>query len=254
MSIMKRRDRGFDVDLLALLRIFWKNLWLIVFLGTLLGVGTLVCTYCFITPQYVASTTIYVNNTIMTDTLTTISASDLSASAQLATTYKAVIKSDRVLDQVIDKEGLDISASELAERITAIPVDNTEVLKISVTDTDAKRAARIANTIAAVVPDEISDIVDGSSVKIVDQAKIPTVRSAPDYRLNTFLGALVGILLGLVIVIARQVTDVTVHSEDDLEDDLDEFAIPLLGVIPDFASAASVKNYGYRARGNDSEK
>lgn len=245
MSIMKRRDRGFDVDLFALLRLFGKYLWLIVFLGVLLGVGSLAYTYFFVTPQYAASTTIYINNSIMTDTVTTISASDLSASAQLATTYKAVIKSDRVLDQVIEKENLDMSASQLAGKISAVSVDNTEILKISVTDSDPKRAARIANTIAAVAPDEISDIIDGSSVKIVDQAKIPTVRSSPNYRKNTFLGALLGVLIGIVFVVIRQVTDVTVHGEDDLEDDLDEFGIPLIGVIPDFASATRIKNYGY---------
>ena len=245
MSIMKRRDRGFDVDLLALLRLFGKYLWLIVFLGVLLGVGSLTYTYFFVTPQYSASTTIYINNSIMTDTVTTISASDLSASAQLATTYTAVIKSDRVLDQVIEKENLDMSASQLAEKVSAVSVDNTEILKISVADSDPKRAARIANTIAAVAPDEISDIIDGSSVKIVDQAKIPTVRSSPNYRKNTFLGALLGVVLGIVFVVVRQVTDVTVHGEDDLEDDLDEFGIPLIGVIPDFASAMRVKDYGY---------
>lgn len=245
MSIMKRRDRGFDVDLIALLRLFGKYLWLIVFLGVVLGVGSLAYTYFFVTPQYSASTTIYVNNSIMTDTVTTISASDLSASAQLATTYKAVIKSDRVLDQVIEKEKLDMTASQLAEKVSAVSVDNTEILKISVTDSDPKRAARIANTIAAVAPDEITDIIDGSSVKIVDQAKIPTVRSSPNYRKNTFLGALLGVLIGIVFVVVRQVTDVTVHGEDDLEDDLDEFDIPLIGVIPDFASATRIKNYGY---------
>lgn len=247
MSIMKRRDRGFDVDLLALLRLFWKYLWLIVFLGVLLGVGSLAYTFFCVTPQYSASTTIYINNSIMTDTVTTISASDLSASAQLATTYKAVIKSDRVLDQVIEKENLDMSAGQLAGKISAVSVDNTEILKISVTDSDPKRAARIANTIAAVAPDEISDIIDGSSVKIVDEAKIPTVRSSPNYRKNTFLGALIGVLIGIVFVIIRQVMDVTVHGEDDLEDDLDEFGIPLIGVIPDFASATRVQNYGYGA-------
>lgn len=245
MSIMKRRDRGFDVDLLALLRLFGKYLWLIVFLGVVLGVGSLAYTYFFVTPQYSASTTIYVNNSIMTDTVTTISASDLSASAQLATTYKAVVKSDRVLDQVIEKEKLDMTASQLAEKVSAVSVDNTEILKISVTDSDPKRAARIANTIAAVAPDEITDIIDGSSVKIVDQAKIPTVRSSPSYGKNTFLGALLGVLIGIVFVVVRQVTDVTVHGEDDLEDDLDEFDIPLIGVIPDFASAMRVKDYGY---------
>lgn len=250
MSIMKRRDRGFDVDLLALLRLFGKYLWLIVFLGVLLGVGALTYTYFFVTPQYSASTTIYINNSIMTDTVTTISASDLSASAQLATTYKAVIKSDRVLDQVIEKENLDMSASQLAEKVSAVSVDNTEILKISVADSDPKRAARIANTIAAVAPDEISDIIDGSSVKIVDQAKIPTVRSSPNYRKNTFLGALLGVLIGIVFVVLRQVTDVTVHGEDDLEDDLDEFGIPLIGVIPDFASATRIKNYGYGTKTN----
>ncbi len=247
MSIMKRRDRGIEVDLLALLRLLWRNLWLMLFLGVLFGVSFLAYTYFCVTPQYTASTTIYINNSIMTDTVTTISASDLSASAQLATTYKAVITSDRVLDQVIEKEELNMTASQLAGKITTVSVDNTEILRISVKDSDPKRAARIANTVAEIAPDEISDIIDGSSVKIVDEAKIPTARTSPNYRKNVFLGALIGVLLGMMLIIIRQVTDVTVHSEDDLEDAMDEFGIPLIGIIPDFDSASRMKNYGYGA-------
>ena len=51
-------------------------------------------------------------------------------------------------------------------------VNETEVLKISVTSRDAQEALDIAATIAEVAPGAVSDIIEGSSVKIVDTPKV----------------------------------------------------------------------------------
>ena len=51
-------------------------------------------------------------------------------------------------------------------------VNETEILKISVTSKDAQEALDIAATIAEVAPGAVSDIIEGSSVKIVDTPKV----------------------------------------------------------------------------------
>ena len=56
--------------------------------------------------------------------------------------------------------------------ITASAVNGTEIFEIVVTNPDNQKAELIANTIADVLPKKIANIVEGSSVRIVDLSLI----------------------------------------------------------------------------------
>lgn len=107
-------------------------------------------------------------------------------------------------------------------------------------------AAIIANGIATVAPEKISEYVVGSSTKIVDYAKVPTTRYTPSHRNNAMLGAVAGFALALVYLTIRYLMDVRINDSDDLEQ-LFEYAV--LGQIPNFNAAAKGRKYGYRKYG-----
>ena len=69
-------------------------------------------------------------------------------SQRLATTYAGMVTNRPILDSVITKLGLGVTADELARRVRAtVPVESTEFV-ISTQDTDPIRAAAIANALA----------------------------------------------------------------------------------------------------------
>ena len=230
-----------EIDVLKVLRTLFSKLQVILFCGLLFGMLAYAAVYLLVTPKYMASTMLYVNNASTREGATTITQSDLYASSQLVDTYSAIITSKSFLEQVIADADVDIEVGRLAEQLETESVNDTEVFKVSVMHEDPKAAARIANAIADIAPSQISAIVDGSSVKVIDYASIPTEIAKPSYRKFALLGIVFGLFISIIVIILRDIMDTTIKSESDLE----EWNLPILGVVPDFAEAKKQKLYGY---------
>ena len=76
----------------------------------------------------------------------------------LAQTYSQLMIQKPVLEGVVERLGLTISPDSLKGKITVEVVIDTQLLVVSVEDTDPVRAAQIANTIGEVFAAENADI------------------------------------------------------------------------------------------------
>ncbi|WP_081589151.1 polysaccharide biosynthesis tyrosine autokinase [Arthrobacter sp. Rue61a] len=149
--------------------------------------------------------------------------------------YVRTIDSPLVLQPAIDSLGIDVTAEQLASRVTASTELNTVLIKISVADESAVQAAALAQAVG----DSLIRTVDtlekpktgGSSpvsLSIIKPAKAPLAPSAPNGRLNVILGLVVGLVLGVGAALLRTVLDNRVRTEADLRKVTDA---PLLGGI-----------------------
>jgi len=241
--MLEKKNEEFEIDLLELALVLWHKLWIIIIV-TILGAGIAFgYTFAFIKPEYTASTLLYVNNSNISvgSASFSISNADLSAAQKLVDTYMVILKSRRVLNEVIAESGTSYTYEQLSKRISAASVNNTEVFRITVTTSSPQESEKIANIIARVLPDKISDIVLGSDVKVVDYAIIPSARSAPSYSKNTAIGAMAGLVLACAAIIIGYLLDDSIQSEDYLTTSYPD--IPLLAVIPDLVDS---KGSGYR--------
>ncbi len=127
------------------------------------------------------------------------------------------------------------------EMVTATSVNGTEIFEIEVTSADPQEAELLANTIAQVLPDKISDVVEGSSVRIVDYAVVPTTKASPSITRYTAIGILIGILLSGAFIVIADMRDEQIHGEDYLQQ---AFAVPVLAVIPELLGSSSSGTYG----------
>ena len=139
---------------------------------------------------------LYVNNSSFSvgNTSFSFSNAELSAAQSLVDTYIVILNSWPVLDEVIQEAEVAYSYDELRSMISAEPVNNTEVFSVTVTSTDPKEAERIANAVADVLPDKIAEVVDGSSVRIVAHALLPSEKVFPNITKSTAIGMLIGIV------------------------------------------------------------
>lgn len=240
MQIVKRTEDDVEINILGVLQLFWSKIWTILFTCVLCALLVFGSLYVFVSPKYTAYVTLYVNNSITNDTQS-ITQSDLTASAKLVDTYSAIISSSTMLEEVIQQAGVDLEAKQLKGMISTAAVNETEVFTVSVEDVNPGQAALIANTIADVAPDWIANIVEGSSVKVIAYAEIPTAPSSPNYRSLTLLGGMIGLLISCGVILARELMDTTVKSEADLE----SFHLPVLCVMPEFDLAGKLDSYGY---------
>lgn len=241
MNPRKKNDEVYEIDILELFSILLRNAKFIILCALIGAVIAYAATLFLVTPMYKATATFYVNNNAGKDSSSAITNADLTASAKLVDTYAAIIKSDSVLDRVITAAGVDMTSEQLKGRITAKAVNNTEVFNVSATHADPKTAARIVNAIADIAPMQITGIVEGSSVKIVDYPKIPTKINSPNYKKNAAIGLLAGLLLSVAYVLIRALSDNSIKSAQDFE----IWGFPILASIPDIESSKDSGSYGY---------
>lgn len=233
MQIVKKQQRKIEVNLGAVTRLLWQKKWWILLAGVASAVLFYLASLIFITPLYSASVTLYANNSISTDKNTSITTSDMNASARLVDTYAAIIMSDPVLDQVKEENDIRMSTSKLIRHISISQVYDTEVFRITVKNSSPKNAASIANSIAQIAPGKIAEIVDGCSIKIVSNAKVPGVKSYPNDERTIAIGFFVGFVLAILVICSIAVLDTRVKGESDLY----EWEYPVIGVIPSFSGA-----------------
>ena len=240
MSMITKENDETTIDLLEVLKTLLRKAWLIILCAVLGAVIAFGITKFAVKPTYRTSITVYVNNRV--EEGKALSQSDLNAAAKLVDTYSAIIRSDTVMKGVTEKTGISMEPGSIRSKVSAKAVNNTEVFNVFVTDTDPVRAANIANGIADVFPGIVSDIVSGSSAKIIDRAMVPKERYAPSYKRNAVFGAAVGFLAMAAFVLIRAFMDDSITSPADLEN----LGYPLLAVIPDLKEGgASSGGYSY---------
>lgn len=225
------RKEGLEIDLQKLLIACLRRWWVIV-LCALVGVGgALYYTRHHITPMYTAGVTIYVNNARADQQINYVSSTNLATAQRLVSTYIEIIYSDTVLEKVAQEAGPNVSARSIGLAMSARQKGETELFDVYITHSDPAWAQLVANSVAEVAPGEIERFVEGSSAKIVDYAKLPTVPSSPNEFTNMILGGLIGFVLALVYILLRFLMDVRIKEEEELAA---LFDIPVLGQIPAF--------------------
>lgn len=220
----QQRDGEMEIDLGELfLRLLDK--WYIIVAAAL--IGTLISgiwTFYFITPQYEATTKLYILNS----TSSAINLSDLQIGSQLATDYTYVFKNWHVHERVIEKLGLSYNYKQMDSMVRVSNPSGTRLLEITITSPDPEEAMQIANTYAAVGREFISATMKTEEPSVFQQARIPTRPSSPSKARNLILGFMIGAFLACALIIIDFIRDDKVRTADDITKLL---GLPTLGVV-----------------------
>lgn len=241
MSKHEGNDVELVVDTRALLAALLKRAWLILLVGVVSGAIALFYTVFFVTPKYSSRVMLYVNNTTEIGNVS-ISAADLSASQSLIDTYIVILKNRTTMEMVAERSGVDYTYSQLLSMVSTGEYDGTEVFYVTVTCEDPTEAAAIANVISGVLRERIEDIVDGSSMRIVDSAVPNPSKVSPNVSGSVMIAFLIGCAAVCLILVLYVIFDDTIRTEEHITASYD---IPILARIPDLNSDPSSTKYGY---------
>lgn len=232
-----------EIDLLQLFKSMWHRLWAIILAAVLCGGVFLSYAVFLIDPTYEATALMYVNNTSSSaaNPAYSISQSELSAAQTLVDTYLVILKSRTTLNDVIYRSGVYYTYEKLCKMVEAESVNGTEIFKIKVTSTSPEDSEKIANTITEVLPNKIANVVEGSSVRVVDHATTPTKKAGPSYMKYTTLGIILGILISCAVIVIQKLMDDQIQDEDYLTH---TYGLPLLAVIPNLTESGQ-NSYHY---------
>ena len=232
-----------EIDLVELLKMFWRKKILIILITILfIGIGYIYTTR-FITPMYTSTTTLVLaSNNEKNKSNTTSTAAEVAVNTKLVSTYSELIKSQKVLREVVADTGINITEEQLKKQISIESVSSTSLINISVEDKIPENSSKIANEIANVFTKKVAEIYNINNVQIVNQAEIPQGPSNINHKKDIVIFGLVGLLVSITYIIIANMLDTTIKSSEELDD---IFGLPILASIPMYGKKSQ--------KGNDKE-
>ncbi|MEG9247425.1 polysaccharide biosynthesis tyrosine autokinase [Arthrobacter sp. Soc17.1.1.1] len=214
------------------LRILRRN-WLLILVCAVVGLIVGAVASFAIRPTYTAETKLFVAIQ-SSGSVQDLQQGNTFTQARVQS-YVETVAEPLVLQPVVESLGLDITAAELARKVTATADLNTVIITISVDDTSPVQAAAIAQATADSLVESVGGLESpaegGTSpvnLTVITPATAPSESSAPNTRLNIVLGLLVGLAVGVGVAVLRTMLDTRVRGESDLRRVSDA---PLLGGI-----------------------
>lgn len=185
-------------------------------------------TFNFKEPMYKSNTTI-VLTAEKSNTNTAITQNDLTINKSLVSTYSEIIKSKKVLKQVIKNLNLNMTVGELSSIVSVQAISNTEIISITVSNKDAEIAPKIANEIAKIFMKEIVELYNIENVNVVDKAEKSKIPYNMNYVKDVIIYILIGFVVGYSIIIITFYLDNSIKSTEEIETKL---SLPILGSVP----------------------
>ena len=161
--------------------------------------------------EYTSDTTLYV---LTQQNENVISSSDLSASALLVNDYRELVLSYKVTSAVAQQLGLE---SLKGYDINVTSLSNTRLIQISVTGREPQMAANIANGLAQVFSQSVTDIMRVDNVSVIDEARVAEKPSGPARERTIVLAAMVTALVMMLIAILKDALNTTLKTAADVE-------------------------------------
>ena len=216
------------VDLREYFGIVKKRFWIVALITIIAVVVSGVISFFMLNPVYEAKSTLIVN-TEKNEETQMITGDQFNVTQKLAVTYGEIIKSRSVLDDVIKNLKLDDKYGDLVKHVTVSPVKDTQIISISVQDTNKEKARDRANEIPKVFKKEAKRITKANDIQVIDKAILPQNPIKPNKMMNMAIAAVLGAMIGLFVVFLIEYLDNKLKTPQDIEKHL---GLSVLGVVP----------------------
>jgi capsular polysaccharide biosynthesis protein len=198
--------------------------------------------------RHAASTVIYVGATEFSAAGGEAATADPTLLAErLLGTYAALLESRSVISEAIEMTGVDRSVGDVLGATEVTPGTDTQLLTVTVTDSDPVVAQALANAVSDEFISRVAQLGDqpgpGSlpslPAYIFQRAEVPDDSIAGRLGRNVVLAGLFGLLVAAGLVLLLEQLDVTLKDKAEAEARLE---LPVLGAIPhDPGLAAGVR-------------
>jgi capsular polysaccharide biosynthesis protein len=175
-----------------------KYIWFVLLFGI---IGALVGRYVIPSSPpttYQASSSILIEKELKE---TNVIINQTEETTRFLNTVQTLIKTPVILLKVQKELGVKTETKDLANQITVVNENGSNIIKITVENTDKSSVADLANTIISVFEKEAEKYLDVGKIFVVEEA-VPgqeTIVSHDRSVANTIMGIILGILIGFLI-------------------------------------------------------
>ena len=242
------QNEEIEIDLLEIFHALLKKWWLIL-IGGLTGafvMGTI--TQFLITPQYESSAMLYVIN--KTTTVTTMA--DIQIGSALSSDFAVIATSKPVIDtsikQLEEETGNRYTRKNITTALKVHNIDDTRLLKITITHEDPQVASDMANAIAEATSSQMAEIMKSEPPTIAEWAEPSEKPASPSLLKNVVFGFLLVAVVICAFIVVLCILNDSIKTEDDINKYL---GVPTLATIP-YTSGKSIKKKELESQKEDS--
>ena len=221
-----------DFNLGDFLRVLKRWLALVIILPVISGTAAFAYFYVTYVPQFTSTAIVACSAKQVSSG--NIAGSDLSASKDVATSFKYMMTQSTTLQSAseilhentkIDYSGY--TSATLAGMVSVSQVEDTYFLNISATATNRWVACDVANAVAQASVN--LPVENPGKISVLMNAEVPTVENDSNMWMKVALATLVGFAAAVAIVYIRYITDDRIKTQEDI---LRSYNVPVIGVIP----------------------
>ncbi|MFC5727426.1 MULTISPECIES: polysaccharide biosynthesis tyrosine autokinase [Nocardioides] len=225
-----------------------RRRWLSIVLLVTITVGVASALTFTQTPQYASQSRVFL--TVDVRNTTDAYAASLFASNR-ASSYADLAGSTELAQRVIDQLDLDMTAEQLASRISAEVTESTSLIELRVTADDPQEARTIAEVTTAQFTKYIADLETpraGSESQLIaqvtDEASLNRSQVSPNVALNLTVAVLIGLLVGIALAVTRDLLDRTIRTADHVAELTDAPVLASIGFDHDIRTAPLLTDLG----------
>ncbi len=211
--------------------------WYLMVIACILG-AAIAFSYAnfFVTPLYRAKSTMLVD--LRTSTEEKLSYERVTIAEKYLQTFASIIKTNTVLEPVIEELDLKESPAALASKISVSAVENTLLIRVNLDYPDKDTALAIVEAIDSIAPQIINEKIAGGQIFEIETPSVSSAPVSPDVLKYTSVGIILGLVVSAGLILLAAIINNKVRSTEDLKRVLD---MPVLGVIPVFGAEAKNK-------------
>lgn len=236
------------MELRGYLSIMRRRLWLVVACVILAGSAAYASTPD--TPVYSASSTIYVGvRQLQTDPGELDRTSDILLSIERSIlTFALMIDSAPTATSALARTNIQRSVDAVVDATTITPITSTQLIVVTVTDTDPRVAQTLSNAMSESFVENVQQFEPAEQASegeipslpayVFESARLPTAPAGTPLLRNIIVASIFGLLAAVGLAFLLEYLDITVKTAADAERRLE---LPVLGIIPYVRQDANVE-------------
>lgn len=240
-NVNNSSPKGIEINVIFLLETVLKKWWLLLISSVVvaaMGMGIAIVTT---TPTYSSDMSFTTYNQEASDVVSSV---DISSGEKMANTFKYILQGRKMLQRVAEICDFEVTPEQIGNSMEVFVQDDTNIIIIRITTTDANRTYDIANAFAKCYQEVVNYAYPNATLQIYEEPYLP---QEPDANTSTMrysvIGAVLGFAIALLVVVITNAARDTVQTVEDIQLKLES---NLIGTIANVRLKGKKKNKGYR--------
>lgn len=224
----KQANDEVEIDISALMKLLKKNIKMILITTLLCAIIAFLITNFFMTKKYASEARIYLKPNVTEQGI--VDSNTLASNSKMVNNYMSLMQGETILSKVADNLNID-DVEEIKKSISVSNLNETEIIIVKATTEDPVKSQAIVKNTVDVFFEDMKEKLDIKNMTISDQPKVDETPVSPNKKMNTAIGAVLGLFLSCGYVFLQYLFDKRLKNKAEAESFL---GVPVLGEIPWF--------------------